>query len=291
MYQIFIDALVDSLKTVPWLLVIYIGIELLEYKLGDKIREWVARAGKSGPVVGAISGAFPQCGFSVIATALFSERLVTIGTLLAVYLSTSDEAIPVIMSRPESAHLVWPIIGTKIVIGIVAGFVIDLVFKKEQNKTVEHIEAVETGHDSKGHHHEVVIDEVACCGHSTSCSSKKFQVKEIFWHPILHTFNIFGFIFGITLILNWLLSVIDIKIFDNVFLMALIGLIPNCASSVSITELYLKNAIGFGPAIAGLSASGGLGLLILWREEKNKKMFFKVLILLYVIAVIAGIVV
>lgn len=291
MMEIFWDALFDSLKTVPLLLAIYIGIELLEYKFGDKIRQWVAKAGKSGPVVGAISGAFPQCGFSVIATALFTQRLVTIGTLLAVYLSTSDEAIPIIMSRPESVHLIWPIIGTKIVIAIIAGFIIDFIFRKEQNKIITHIEAVADGHDSKSHHHEVVIDEVACCGHSTSCTSKKFNIKEIFWHPILHTVNIFGFIFVTTLVLNWLLLNFKLTIFDNVFVTALIGLIPNCAASVSITELYLKNAIGFGPAIAGLSASGGLGLLVLWREEKNKKVFFKVLILLYVIAVIAGIVV
>lgn len=291
MYQIFIDALIDSLKTVPLLLAIYIGIEILEYKLGDKIREWVAKAGKSGPVVGAISGAFPQCGFSVVATALFTQRLVTVGTLLAVYLSTSDEAIPIILSRSESMHLILPIIGTKIIIAIIAGFIIDFIFRKESTKTVEHIEAVEEGHDSKKHHHEAVIDEVACCGHSTSCTSKKFDIKEIFWHPIVHTLNIFGFIFVTTLIINYLLSMVDLKIFNNVFITALIGLIPNCGASVTITELYLKNAIGFGPTIAGLSASGGLGLLILWKEEKNKKMFFRVLGLLYGIAVIAGLVV
>jgi len=143
MYQILIDALSDSLRTVPLLLLIYIGIELLEYKFGDKIREWIGKAWKSGLMVGAIGGAFPQCGFSVVATALFSERLITMGTLLAVYLSTSDEAIPIIMSRPDSMHLIWPIIGSKIVVAFVAGFVINLFFKKEQRKTIEHIEAIE----------------------------------------------------------------------------------------------------------------------------------------------------
>lgn len=291
MYQIFTEALFDSLKTVPLLLVLYIGIELLEYKFGDEIRNWVTKAGKNGPIVGAVAGGFPQCGFSVIATALYTQRLVTIGTLLAVYISTSDEAIPIIMSRPESMHLIWPIVGVKIIIAIVAGFMVDFVFKKEQNKTVTHIEAVTDGHDSKSHHHEIVLDEVACCGHSTSCASKKFDIKEIFWHPMVHTINIFGFIFVTTLVLNWLLLNFKLTVFDNVFITALIGLIPNCAASVSITELYLKGTIGFGPVIAGLSASGGLGLLILWREEKNKKMFVKVAGLLYVISVLAGLVV
>jgi len=289
--KILIDALVDSLRVGPLLLLIYVGIELLEYKFGDEIRKWVSRAGKTGPAVGAVAGAFPQCGFSVIATALFTQKLVTMGTLLAVYLSTSDEAIPIILSQPDKTHLVWPIIGVKILVAIIAGYGIDLIFKKEQHKTIEHIEAVAEGHDSKSHHHEVVVEEVACCGHSTSCNSKKFNIKEIFWHPILHTINILGFIFVTTLMINFLLANFELRIFDNVFLTALIGLIPNCASSVAITELYLKNAIGFGPAMAGLSASGGLGLLILWREEKNKKIFFKILGLLYGISVIAGLII
>jgi len=289
--EIFWDALNDSLRAVPFLLIIYIGIELIEYKYGDQIREWVGKAGKSGPIVGAISGGFPQCGFSVVATALYTQRLVTMGTLLAVYLSTSDEAIPIILSRPESMHLIWPIIGTKIVIALVAGFVVDFIFKKEQHKTVDHIEAVIEGHDSKSHHHEVVLNEIACCGHSSSCKSKTFNVKEIFWHPIVHTANIFGFIFVTTLVLNILLSRFELTALDNVFVTALIGLIPNCAASVTITELYLNGTIGFASVISGLSASGGLGLLILWREEKNKKVFFKILGLLYVIAVIAGLVV
>ncbi|MFA7301684.1 MAG: putative manganese transporter [Candidatus Shapirobacteria bacterium] len=291
MMEIFWDALNDSLRAVPFLLIIYIGIELIEYKYGDQIREWVGKAGKSGPIVGAISGGFPQCGFSVVATALYTQRLVTMGTLLAVYLSTSDEAIPIILSRPESMHLIWPIIGTKIVIALVAGFVVDFIFKKEQHKTVDHIEAVIEGHDSKSHHHEVVLNEIACCGHSSSCKSKTFNVKEIFWHPIVHTANIFGFIFVTTLVLNILLSRFELTALDNVFVTALIGLIPNCAASVTITELYLNGTIGFASVISGLSASGGLGLLILWREEKNKKVFFKILGLLYVIAVIAGLVV
>ncbi|MFZ2152717.1 MAG: putative manganese transporter [Microgenomates group bacterium] len=291
MYLLFLDALTDSLRTVPLLLIIYIGIELVEYQFGDQIRNWVSRAGRTGPVVGAVSGAFPQCGFSVIATALYTQRLVTMGTLLAVYLSTSDEAIPIILSRPESTHLIWPIIGIKIVIAIVAGLVIDLIFKKSQNQIIKHQLAIETGHDSHSHHHEVVLDEVACCGHSTSCTSKKFDIREIFWHPLLHTLNVFVFIFISTLLINYLLQYFSLTIFNNVFLTSLVGLIPNCAASVSLTELYLQGAIGFAPAISGLSASGGLGLLVLYREEKNKFHFFKIVALLYSVSVIAGLII
>ena len=247
MMEIFIESLIDSLKTVPLLLILYIGIELLEYKFGDKIRKEVQNGGKFGPLVGAVAGIFPQCGFSVVATALFTQRLLTIGTLLAVYLSTSDEAIPIILSQPDKAYLVLPLIGIKIVIAFIVGYVIDFFFRKEDKKIEEHIKSVEDGHDNKNHHHETILNETACCGHSTSTASKKFNSREIFWHPIVHTFNIFVFIFLITLIINFVvfqlgetfLSDFFAKnIFWQPFLTALIGLIPNCASSVAITELF-----------------------------------------------------
>ena len=300
MMEIFIDALIDSLKTVPLLLIIYIGIELLEYKFGDKIREKVEKSGKAGPLIGTIAGIFPQCGFSVVATALFTQKLLTIGTLLAVYLSTSDEAIPLILSQPDKAYLVLPLIGIKIIIALIFGYGVDLFFKKEDKKVEKHIELVESGHDSKNHHHETILNETACCGHSTSSASKKFSIREIFWHPIVHTLNIFIFIFIITLVINFvvfqlgetfLADFFAKNIFWQPFLTALIGLIPNCASSVAITELFLKNIIGLGPTIAGLSASGGLGLLILYREEKNKKIFIKVLLMLYGISVLSGLII
>lgn len=300
MTEIFIDALLDSLKSLPFLLFIYIGIELLEYKFDDKIREKVEKSGKIGPLVGAVAGSLPQCGISVIATALFTQRLVTMGTLLAVYLSTSDEAIPIILSEPGKAYLVVYLIGIKILIALIAGLGIDFIFKKEQQKTLKHIESYEEGHDSKNHHHETVIQETACCGHSTSCTSKKFNIKEIFWHPLVHTFNVFVFIFLVTFALNFIIFLMGETAFNHLFsqnifwqpfITALIGLIPNCAASVAITELYLRNTIGLGPVIAGLSASGGLGLLVLYREEKNKKLFFKIIFLLYFISVLAGIII
>jgi len=282
--EIFIDALVDSLKTVPLLLVIYIGIELLEYKFGNKIKEKVEKAGKAGPLVGTIAGIFPQCGFSVIATALFTQRLLTIGTLLAVYLSTSDEAIPIILSQPDKAYLILPLIGIKIVVALITGYLIDLFFRKEEKK-------------AEKHSHKAMINENACCGHMVSSESKKIDIKEIFWHPIIHTFNIFIFIFLATLTINFAVFQLGENSINNFFaknvfwqpfLTALIGLIPNCASSVAITELFLKNIIGLGPVIAGLLASGGLGLLVLYREEKNKKIFIKVLLILYGVSVLSG---
>lgn len=299
MWEVVIDAFYDSLRTVPLLLILYVGVELLEYNFGDQMRKKVQSAGIAGPLIGAIVGAFPQCGFSVIATALFTQRLVTVGTLLAVYLSTSDEAIPIMLSRPDGWSLVLPLIGIKIIIALLAGYGIDLIFKRDQQKVIKHVESVETGHDNTHHHHEVVLQEKACCSHSALCTSKKFRIKEIVWHPIVHTANVFVFIFLTTLAINLIIFQLGESAFSNLFgqnifwqplVTSLVGLIPNCASSVAITELYLRGVIGFGSTIAGLSASGGLGLLVLYREEKDKRNFAKIIALLYGISVVSGLI-
>lgn len=285
---------------IPLLLIIYIGIELVEYKFGNKIREKVQKAGAAGPLIGAVAGSFPQCGFSVIAAALYTQRLATIGTLLAVYLSTSDEAIPVILSQPDKAYIILPLIFTKIFIALIAGYVIDFIFRRINKKTLAHIEAYAGGRDVKEHNHKSVIDEQACCGHSISSIAKKFNPREIFLHPIIHTAKIFLFIFIISFAINLAIFRMGEDTFSRLFLShsffqpfiaALVGLIPNCAASVAITQLYLKGLISYGSVIAGLCASGGLGLLVLFREEKNKKNVFMVVSLLFGISVLAGLVI
>jgi hypothetical protein len=300
MFQVFLDALMDTAKMVPLLLVIYIAIELVEYKFGNKIRERMQRAGSAGPAVGSLVGSFPQCGFSIVVTALYTQRLVTIGTLLAVYLSTSDEAIPIILSQPDKAKIIFPLIFTKIFIALLAGYGIDFLFKKANKKTLTHIDAFIEGRDDESHHHESVIEEKACCGHSASSSAEKFNFKEIFFHPIIHTGKIFIFIFSISFIINFIIFQAGEEALDKFllthgflqpFITALVGLIPNCAASVVITELYLKGAITYGSVIAGLCASGGLGILVLLKEEKNKKDIFKILALLFGISVAAGLII
>jgi hypothetical protein len=300
MLEIFLDALLDTSKMVPFLLIVYVLIEFIEYKFGDKIRKGVEKAGKTGPFLGSLAGIFPQCGFSVVTTALYTQRLVTIGTLLAVYLSTSDEAIPVILSHPETAGLIFPLILTKVFIAIVAGYSIDLIYKKSNLSVLSHINAYKSGEDEEGHHHEVIVDEHACCGHNLSQSSKTFNIREIFFHPIKHTLKIFVFIFLATLLINFLFfklgedvigSFLNSFVFLQPFIAGLIGLIPNCASSVALTELYLKGVITYGSLISGLCASGGLGILILFREEKNKKEVFKIIGLLLGISIFVGLII
>jgi hypothetical protein len=297
MEEVFMDALMDTVKMVPLLLVIFIGIELVEYKFGNKIIAMIQKAGAAGPAVGALAGSLPQCGISVVATALYTQRLATIGTLLAVYLSTSDEAIPIILSQPDKAGLILPLVLTKVFIALVAGYAIDLFFRKANKSTLAHIEVYVRGKDDEHHNHSIVMDKEACCGHSTSASAHKFNPKEIFLHPAIHTAKIFAFIFAISLLINAAVFLMGEEAFGNFFsghtifqpfMAALVGLIPNCVASVAITELYLKGAITYGSLIAGLCASAGLGILVLFREENEKKEIFKVLGLLFGISVLVG---
>jgi hypothetical protein len=300
MWELFFDALFDTLKMVPLLLVIYIGIELVEYWYGNDLKEKIQKIGTAGPLVGATVGSLPQCGFSVMATALYTQRLITIGTLLAVYLATSDEAIPIILSQPDKAGILLPLILTKILIAIVAGYVIDWVFRKKNKKILAHINDYSHGVDDSHHHHELVVEEQACCGHCPNTSAKKFNPKEIFFHPIIHTVKIFIYILSISLVLNILIFYFGQEVFNKFllshsilqpFIAALIGLIPNCAASVAITQLYLSGAITYGSVVAGLCASGGLGLLVLAREEKNTRDVWTVVGLLFGISVAAGLVI
>ena len=301
MEQIFLDALLDSLRMIPFLFAAYVFIELIEYKFGDKIRKNAQRAGKAGPAIGAVAGTLPQCGFSVVITALYTQKLVTIGTLLAVYLSTSDEAIPIILSHPDKAGLIFPLILTKLTIAILAGYSIDFVYRRKNREVLKHISDYKENKDDKSHYneHESVKDEEACCGHSTSSASKKFSLKELFVHPLIHTLKIFVYVLAISFLIGLaifyigndnLREFLSGNAFWQPFLAALVGLIPNCAASVAITQLYLDGIISYSSVIAGLCASGGLGLLILFKEDKNKKDAYRILGLLYFISVLAGLV-
>ena len=295
---ILVDTSIDTAKLIPFLLIVYVGIELVEYYFGGKIRQFLQRVGRAGPAVGAVAGTLPQCGFSVMTTALYTQRLVTVGTLIAVYLSTSDEAIPVILSRPDKIMLVLPLILTKLAIAIPAGFLIDWAFQRQNKKTLEHIKAYATGSDEPTHNHEAVIDLKACCGHHPDAKAKRFDAKQLIVHPLVHTAKILLYIFIFTLALNAGIALIGQETLHKIllsnsifqpFIAGLVGLIPNCAASVALTQLYLNGSLSFGSVIAGLCASGGLGILVLFKEEKSWKERLIIVGLLYGISVLAGV--
>ncbi len=281
MKDLFLEALIDSAKMIPFLLVIYFLVEWFERKFGNTIERRLKKTAKAGPVLGALFGCVPQCGFSVVAASLYSRRIITNGTLLAVFLSTSDEAIPVLLSQPDQAGTVIKLFLIKLVIGVVAGVAVDLLLRRKKQAPLPPDSAPSAC-------------EVGCCHHHVSGKSNPWQMLV---HPLVHTAKIFVFIFLVTLGLNGLIALVgeeqlgDVLLRESLLqplLAALVGLIPNCAASVAIAEAFLKGGLSFGSTVAGLCCSGGLGLLVLVRENRDLKDTVRIIALLVVISTAAG---
>ena len=282
MLEIIEDTLIDAIKLLPFLFITYLIMEYIEHKMGEKSKNTIKKSGKLGPVIGSILGIFPQCGFSVSATNLYAGRVITLGTLIAVYLSTSDEMLPIFISEAVSPIIILKILGIKLIIGMIAGILIDLVVNLiNKNKQIENPEENEIGH---------ICEEEHC-----HCNE-----KGIFKSAVSHTLNIFLFIILITFIINivvyfvgeetiasWILN----KPVIGPMITALIGLIPNCAASVIITNLYLENVISLGSMIAGLLTGAGVGLAVLFKTNNNLKENIGIVALLYIIGTISGIII
>ena len=284
MIEVIEDTLIDALKLVPFLFLTYLLMEYLEHKTGDKTKEVIKKSGKLGPLFGAILGIVPQCGFSAAATSLYSGRVITMGTLIAVFLSTSDEMLPILISEAAPISLIVQVLLIKLVIGAIAGFIIDAVRgliikrKKVLNKEEEAEEAI--GHMCEHDHCD--------CEHGIIKSSIK------------HTLNILIFIIIITFILNTIVHFIGEENISNaiasvpfvgILVSALFGFIPNCAGSVIITELYLSNLISLGSMMAGLLVGSGIGILVLFKSNKHMKQNFTIAGLLYLIGIISGLII
>lgn len=280
MLEIIEETLIDAIKLLPFLFITYLIMEYIEHKMGDKSKAAIKKSGKLGPFVGSILGAFPQCGFSVSATNLYAGRVITLGTLIAVYLSTSDEMLPIFISEAVSPMIILKIIGIKVLIGIIAGIIIDFVINKfKKNK-------IEEEHDDIGH----ICEEDHC-----HCDE-----KGVIKSAIHHTLNIFLFIVLITFVLNIVVHIVGEERIAGLILnrpvigpmiASLIGLIPNCAASVIITNLYLENVISLGSMISGLLTGAGVGLAILFRTNNKLKENISIIALLYGIGVISGIII
>lgn len=279
------DAIKDSLHMLPFLFFIFVIIELIEYFYGNNMNKLSKYSKKGGPLVGSLAASLPQCGFSVIASTLYTKKMITKGTLLAVYLSTSDEAIPVILSNPEKIGLIIPLLLTKIIIAIIAGYTIDILMEKS--------ETVQTSSNTQ---YDDTTQE-GCCNHHIN----KPRRRDLIYHPLEHTFNVFIFILLVTIGLNYLVNAaggeenIGKYFLNNSLLQpvitAILGLIPNCAVSIALTLMYLKGAIGFGAVISGLSSSAGLGLLVLIKKNESNKDTIKIISLLLFVSILAGMII
>lgn len=288
--EIIRESLIDTGKLVPFLAAIYFVVGFLEYRYGDRISHVLRDLGALGPIVGALLGCIPQCGFSVVASALYVKRVISVGTLLAVFLSTSDEAIPVLLSMPDKAKLVGVLIAIKVVIAIVAGVGIDYVLRVCQAPRPKAAAANAFSVVVKAH--------AGCCSHGLD--SRPAKIQALFLHPLWHTARIFLFLLLLTLALNFLVDqmgparigavLMRGTLFQPV-LASLIGLVPNCFASVLLAELYAKGAISFGALVAGLCAGGGLGILVLLKENGDRKNTALVIGLLLAVSIVAGIIV
>lgn len=273
--DVLLDALLDVSRMLPFLFVAFLLIEALEHYSTEFTERILKKVGKAGPVVGAIAGCVPQCGFSVMASNLYAGGVISVGTLLSVFMATSDEAVLIILGNPERGREVLGLLVVKVVLGIVTGYVVDLVLAR-------HISVPKKCGN--------LCDNCGCHNHHAG----------ILRPAARHTAEIFVYLFAFTAILNMCIEIIGIErlsvylLGDTVFqpvIAALIGLIPNCAASVVLTQLYLSGMISFASVIAGLCAGAGIGLVVLFRVNADKKENVKILGVLYGAAVAAGLII
>jgi len=268
--------LLDTLKIIPFLFAVFLFIEFVEHKGSDKLGKALTKLGPFGAVGGALLGCVPQCGFSVMAANLFSGRLISMGTLVAVFISTSDEAIPVMISQPDMIPSLWKLLLCKVIIAVIAGIAVDVAIKiffksNEEEKPFEEL----CSHCGCGHH-------------------------SIWYSAILHTLSTALFILAVNVILSSAIEIIGESSLQKVLMTdsflqplgaALFGFIPNCAASVILTQLYVDGMLSFGSVVAGLCTGAGVGIIVLFKSNKKISQNLIILGILYVIAVLSGLVI
>lgn len=327
-----LDAILDTVKLIPFLFITYMGMEYLEHKAEKHTTGMLEKAGHFGPLIGAVVGILPQCGFSAAASSLFAGGVISVGTLIAVFLSTSDEMLPIFISEGVHPAMMLRILATKAMLGLISGFLLDLFMRhgrhtKAPEKHIhdlcvhEHCdcdddEEAEELHTEAAHTHEANADDhthrhVAEDHHSHEHAAAHAHAGHHHHHhqkgfmgiamPALHhTVQITGFIFFITLIITLLVEGIGAEALGHflsgkpivgVFLAGVVGLIPNCAASVSITQLYLMGILNAGQMMAGLLVGAGVGLLVLFRTNDHPNENLRITIMLYGLGVFWGLVI
>ncbi|MBQ8823355.1 MAG: arsenic efflux protein [Lachnospiraceae bacterium] len=271
--HIVIHTLKDNVFLILFLFLTYVVMEWLEHKAGGHANELIKKAGSAGPIIGAVVGIVPQCGFAAAAANLYAGRVISMGTLVAIFLATSDEVLPILLAHPGALSLIFVIFGLKIVVGAVCGLVIDKVLPAKED------------HD---HIHEMCEDE--------HCHCEKGVIRS----ALTHTLHIAVFILLVSFVLNLVMHTVGEEALGNLVLnrpiigqiaAAVIGLIPNCASSVVLTQLYLKGAMGFGALMSGLFVNAGVGLLILFRVNHDRRENIRIMSLLMCIGIATGIII
>lgn len=314
--DVVLDALIDSARLLPVIFVCYMLIELLEEKILVKYQSSNLLKSKFAPVAGAGFGLIPQCGFSVVATDLFSKKIITMGSLMAIFIATSDEAVPLLLARPDQYQSMFLILGIKFVYAVVVGLVVDVIVRSlNRNKTqvlVEESLVAEKNapkHNKNdenlcenGHNHdekELSVHEIhGCCHHELEKDHSKW--KEILVHPLLHSLKIFAFVLVMNIIIGLIIMFVGDGAIQNfmtatgVFqpiLVALVGMIPNCAASIAITDLFMNGIISLGSCVAGLCVNCGIATVVLFKLNKNVKQNLLIVGLLFALGSLLGFVI
>lgn len=300
MLDIISDCLSDSLKMLPLIFLTYVIIELIERK-ADFAKNGRFLTGKAAPVLGSLAGAFPQCGISVMSAKLYERGIIGVGTLLSVFIATSDEAFSILISSPQRLALI-PLLLIKIVIAVIVGEVANLIFHKKitpEDEKFDHEEICTHCHD----HGTEDEDEHDDDHREARSHAKKLWAKRYLLIPLIHSLQTFAYVLAVTLVFGILFAdngligadklsaFLDSSKYFAPFITSLIGLIPNCASSAVITSAYVRGAISFGAMTAGLISNAGVGLAILFKNTRKTKRNLLIMLTLYLIGSICGIII
>ena len=263
--DVFKDSAVDCVKMLPFLFLAFYLLEVVEQHASDRMTVMLGRSGGLGPLIGSLLGSVPQCGFSIMASDFFASGVISMGTLLAVYLSTSDEAIIILLTDPEHAKDILFLVLTKIIIGTLGGYIVLFVerrfFKRDPVKARKAAEIIRrrTGSDA---------------------AAVKPGFRDLLIPAWNHTKEVFVYLFIFTFLIGFMMEAFGNSVIESIFLSgsafqplvaSVIGLIPNCAASIMLTQLYMDGVLSFGSAVAGLCSSAGLGLLVLFRMNRSMK--------------------
>lgn len=297
--DVVIDALKDTAELIPFLFATYVVISLLDLFASDKTTAAIQRAGHAGPLIGGVLGVVPQCGFSAMGASLYADRIVSLGTFVAVILSTSDEMLPLLLAEHVEVGLLARILVTKAVLGVILGFAIDLVLRVVLGRTS--LAGVDESDAGEGQDEDAEFDPGAysCdCG----CGEPLTRGQTAWWvvvNSAYRTFQVVVFIFVVSVLLNALIALVGEDALASflsgnavvaTFVSGLVGLVPNCAASVVLTQLYIDGVLGFAPMIAGTLVAGGAGYLVLFRMNGNMRENVAIVGIVYALGVCAGLV-
>lgn len=297
--DVVIDALKDTAELIPFLFATYVVISLLDLFASDKTTAAIQRAGHAGPLIGGVLGVVPQCGFSAMGASLYADRIVSLGTFVAVILSTSDEMLPLLLAEHVEVGLLARILVTKAVLGVILGFAIDLVLRVVLGRTsLARVDESDAGEEQD---EDAEFDPSA---YSCDCGCGEPLTRgQIAWWVVVNsayrTFQVVVFIFVVSVLLNALIALVGEDALASflsgnavvaTLVSGLVGLVPNCAASVVLTQLYIDGVLGFAPMIAGTLVAGGAGYLVLFRMNGNMRENAAIVGIVYALGVCAGLV-